>query len=140
MLGLAGPGKKISGIMPCTVIRPGDMADRILDLIVLAAMAAGMLVTNVSRRNHRILETLERLSGPMYAAFFAIAGAELAFDDGAARRKRAAENIEPGILHVSRRHDELVAFLRPRVSQSIRSPLESAIHSTRPSPPISSTR
>ncbi len=31
VLGLAGPGEKISGIMPCTVIRPGDMADRILD-------------------------------------------------------------------------------------------------------------
>ncbi|MBA2224586.1 terminase gpA endonuclease subunit [Thermogemmata fonticola] len=30
VLGLAGPGKKISGIMPCTVIRPGDMADNIL--------------------------------------------------------------------------------------------------------------
>jgi len=28
---LAGPGKKISGIMPCTVIRPGDLADRMLD-------------------------------------------------------------------------------------------------------------
>ena len=31
VLGLAGPGKKICGIMPCTVIRPGDMADNILD-------------------------------------------------------------------------------------------------------------
>ncbi len=31
VLGLAGPGHKISGIMPCTVIRPGDMADRILN-------------------------------------------------------------------------------------------------------------
>lgn len=31
VLGLSGPGKKISGIMPCTVIRPDDMADRILD-------------------------------------------------------------------------------------------------------------
>lgn len=31
VLGLAGPGKKISGIMPCTVIKPGDMADNILD-------------------------------------------------------------------------------------------------------------
>lgn len=31
VLGLAGPGKKISGIMPCTVISPGDMADNILD-------------------------------------------------------------------------------------------------------------
>ena len=30
VLGLAGPGKKISGIMPCTVIRPDDMADNIL--------------------------------------------------------------------------------------------------------------
>ena len=31
VLGLAGPGKKIAGMMPCTVIRPADMADRILD-------------------------------------------------------------------------------------------------------------
>ena len=31
ILGLAGPGQKISGIMPCTVIRAGDMADIILD-------------------------------------------------------------------------------------------------------------
>ena len=31
VLGLAGPGRKISGVMPCTVIRPGDMADTILD-------------------------------------------------------------------------------------------------------------
>lgn len=31
ILGLAGPGKKISGIMPCTVIQQGDMADTILD-------------------------------------------------------------------------------------------------------------
>jgi len=31
ILGLAGPGKKISGIMPCTVIRRGDVADNILD-------------------------------------------------------------------------------------------------------------
>ena len=31
ILGLAGPGKNIAGVMPCTVIRPGDMADQILD-------------------------------------------------------------------------------------------------------------
>lgn len=31
ILGLAGPGKKISGVMPCTVISADDMADRILD-------------------------------------------------------------------------------------------------------------
>lgn len=31
VLGLAGPGKKIAGLMPCTIIRIGDMADQILD-------------------------------------------------------------------------------------------------------------
>jgi hypothetical protein len=31
VLGLAGPGQRISVIMPCTVIRPGDVADRLLD-------------------------------------------------------------------------------------------------------------
>ena len=30
ILGLAGPGQKIAGIMPCTIIRPGDMAEQIL--------------------------------------------------------------------------------------------------------------
>ena len=31
ILGLAGPGRKIAGVLPCTVIRPGDLADNILD-------------------------------------------------------------------------------------------------------------
>lgn len=31
VLGMAGPGKSISAVMPCTVIQPGDMVDRILD-------------------------------------------------------------------------------------------------------------
>lgn len=31
VLGLAGPTQRIAAIVPCTVIRPGDMADRILD-------------------------------------------------------------------------------------------------------------
>lgn len=31
VLGLAGPKKKISAVMPCTVIAPNDMADRILN-------------------------------------------------------------------------------------------------------------
>jgi len=31
VLGMAGPGRKIAGIMCCTVIRAGDMADNILD-------------------------------------------------------------------------------------------------------------
>lgn len=31
ILNLAGPGKRIAGLMPCTVIQPGDVADQILD-------------------------------------------------------------------------------------------------------------
>lgn len=31
VLGLAGPREKIAALMPCTVIRPGDMADNLLD-------------------------------------------------------------------------------------------------------------
>ena len=31
ILGMAGPGQKIAAILCCTVIRPGDMADNILD-------------------------------------------------------------------------------------------------------------
>jgi hypothetical protein len=31
VLGMAGPGQKIAAIMPCTVIRAGDMADLMLD-------------------------------------------------------------------------------------------------------------
>lgn len=31
VLGLAGPNKRIAAIMPCTVIREGDLADRLLD-------------------------------------------------------------------------------------------------------------
>ncbi|MDD3586670.1 MAG: phage terminase large subunit family protein [Thermoguttaceae bacterium] len=31
VLGMAGPGQKIAGLMACTVIRPDDMADRILN-------------------------------------------------------------------------------------------------------------
>ena len=31
VLGMAGPGKAIAGMMPCTIINQGDMADQILD-------------------------------------------------------------------------------------------------------------
>lgn len=31
VLGMAGPSKTIAAVMPCTVIEPGDMVDRILD-------------------------------------------------------------------------------------------------------------
>lgn len=34
ILGLCGPGKRMSALMPCTVIRKGDMADRILNKII----------------------------------------------------------------------------------------------------------
>jgi len=38
ILGLKGPdGRRISGVMPCTVIRQGDMADRILDTKIYPA-------------------------------------------------------------------------------------------------------
>jgi hypothetical protein len=31
VLGLAGPGKKIAALMPCTVVAPGDLSDELLD-------------------------------------------------------------------------------------------------------------
>ncbi len=31
VLGMAGPGRKIAAVMPCTVIREGDLADRLLN-------------------------------------------------------------------------------------------------------------
>ena len=31
ILGMAGPGQKIAALVCCTVIRPGDMADNVLD-------------------------------------------------------------------------------------------------------------
>jgi hypothetical protein len=31
VLGMAGPGAKLSAVMPCTVIEPGDMIDQLLD-------------------------------------------------------------------------------------------------------------
>lgn len=33
VLGLAGPGKAIAALMPCTVIRTGDMVDQVLDRV-----------------------------------------------------------------------------------------------------------
>ena len=44
---------------------------------LLASMAAGTVMANISRKSHRVLSTLEALSPPLYAAFFAIAGTEL---------------------------------------------------------------
>ena len=34
VLGLCGPGKRMAALMPCTVIRKGDMADRILNKVI----------------------------------------------------------------------------------------------------------
>ncbi|MCD4774745.1 MAG: cation:proton antiporter [Candidatus Aegiribacteria sp.] len=44
---------------------------------LLASMAAGTMMANLSRKTHRIINTLDSISPPLYAAFFAIAGAEL---------------------------------------------------------------
>lgn len=44
---------------------------------LLSNMAAGTVLINLSPRNHRIFRTLEPLTPPIYALFFAIAGTEL---------------------------------------------------------------
>jgi Kef-type K+ transport system membrane component KefB len=44
---------------------------------LLANMMMGATVINISRRNSRILDALQPLTPPVYAAFFAIAGTEL---------------------------------------------------------------
>jgi Kef-type K+ transport system membrane component KefB len=47
---------------------------------ILIAMAAGFYVQNFSRQGRRLLHALEVNSLPVYAVFFAIAGAELDID------------------------------------------------------------
>lgn len=44
---------------------------------LLSNMAAGLVLINMSPRNHRIFRNLEPLTPPIYALFFAIAGTEL---------------------------------------------------------------
>lgn len=44
---------------------------------LLANMMMGATLINLSRRNHRVLDALQPLTPPLYAAFFAIAGTEL---------------------------------------------------------------
>jgi Kef-type K+ transport system membrane component KefB len=44
---------------------------------LLANMMMGATVVNISHRNVRVLDTLQPLTPPVYAAFFAIAGTEL---------------------------------------------------------------
>ena len=44
---------------------------------LLASMAAGTVMANLSRKTHRIVGSLDSISPPLYAAFFAIAGTEL---------------------------------------------------------------
>ena len=52
--------------------------DNLLDLhSILIAMAAGFYVQNFSRQGRRLLHALEANSLPIYALFFAIAGADL---------------------------------------------------------------
>ncbi len=44
---------------------------------LLSSMTAGAVMANLSRKIHRVVSSLDSLSPPLYAAFFAIAGAEL---------------------------------------------------------------
>jgi Kef-type K+ transport system membrane component KefB len=44
---------------------------------LLSSMTAGAVMANLSRKIHRVVASLDSLSPPLYAAFFAIAGAEL---------------------------------------------------------------
>lgn len=44
---------------------------------LIANMTVGMLLINLSKKNIRILHALEPMTSPLYAIFFAIAGAEL---------------------------------------------------------------
>ena len=44
---------------------------------LIANMTVGMLLINLSKKNVKILKSLEPLTSPLYAIFFAIAGAEL---------------------------------------------------------------
>ncbi len=46
---------------------------------LLANLAMGSVLVNMSARNHRILRTLEPLTPPVYALFFTIAGIKLDF-------------------------------------------------------------
>lgn len=47
---------------------------------ILIAMAAGFYIQNFSQQGHRFLRALEQNSLPMYALFFAVAGADLRVD------------------------------------------------------------
>ncbi len=44
---------------------------------LLASMAAGAVMANLTRKAHKIVNSLDLISAPLYAAFFAIAGTEL---------------------------------------------------------------
>jgi len=46
---------------------------------LLAGMAAGAVLANAPRGSWKVVNTLEQISPPLYAAFFAIAGTELNF-------------------------------------------------------------
>lgn len=48
---------------------------------VLVFLAAGFGVSNFSKAGHRLIETVERLSLPVYVVFFTLAGAKLHLDE-----------------------------------------------------------
>ncbi|KQC06192.1 MAG: hypothetical protein APR54_07585 [Candidatus Cloacimonas sp. SDB] len=47
---------------------------------LIANMTVGMILINLSKKNIKILRSLEPLTSPLYAIFFAIAGAELSLE------------------------------------------------------------
>jgi len=49
--------------------------------LVLVFLAAGFGVSNFSKTGHRLIETVERLSLPVYVVFFTLAGAKLHLDE-----------------------------------------------------------
>ena len=61
VLGMAGPGKKIAGLMTCTVIRAGDLADAILDRDRHPEWQGER--TKLVRRFHRLCCRLRHMAG-----------------------------------------------------------------------------
>ena len=47
---------------------------------LITNMTVGMILINLSKKNIKILSSLEPLTSPLYAIFFAIAGAELSLE------------------------------------------------------------
>jgi Kef-type K+ transport system membrane component KefB len=67
--------EKARGVLTDTVLGITVLKDVVI--LILIAMAAGFHVHNFSRQGRRLLHALEANSLPVYAVFFALAGADL---------------------------------------------------------------